>query len=363
MKFKKGDKVRILDGSKIEDYAGGWYVCGMEKYVGRVATVQRGETFACKTRYCLTDCGGYVWDERGLELVTDEQIIIYRKDDEVIALDKSSGVKGVAKCSPEDKFDFKIGAKLAFERLIGEVKEVKREAKVGEYIKIVDAYATKGKYKNGDILRVSKVFDSTGDTKHHIHFEGGGYTNIVGSEYVVLENYNPIKIVKQDKYEIGDKVKIIDKWVDGCGENSKGEMDKWLGKIMTVRTADSHYRMEEDLDEHCGNGWSWNTKCIEGKVVNTEPTKPKKDEPKFKVGDIVKVINTGETYSSYSSWSGLKNFKSHYVRHKSPIKGKKYKVINLKKHDRGIFSLALIQDEDTTQVFIIGTVGIEKVSE
>lgn len=45
----------------------------------------------------------------------EECIVIYRKYNDVIALDKSTGRKGIAKCSPE--FDFGIGAKLAFERL------------------------------------------------------------------------------------------------------------------------------------------------------------------------------------------------------------------------------------------------------
>lgn len=47
----------------------------------------------------------------------EECIVIYRKYNDVIALDKSTGRKGIAKCSPEDKFNFGIGAKLAFERL------------------------------------------------------------------------------------------------------------------------------------------------------------------------------------------------------------------------------------------------------
>lgn len=47
----------------------------------------------------------------------EECIVIYSKYNDVIALDKSTGRKGIAKCSPEDEFDFGIGAKLAFERL------------------------------------------------------------------------------------------------------------------------------------------------------------------------------------------------------------------------------------------------------
>ena len=54
------------------------------------------------------------------ELVpVNECIVIYRKDNKVIALDKTTGNKGVAKCSPDDEFNFETGAKLAFERLTG----------------------------------------------------------------------------------------------------------------------------------------------------------------------------------------------------------------------------------------------------
>lgn len=53
----------------------------------------------------------------------NETIILYRKDNRVIALDKSTGEKAEAICSPEDTFDFYIGAKLAFQRLLGEMPE------------------------------------------------------------------------------------------------------------------------------------------------------------------------------------------------------------------------------------------------
>lgn len=53
----------------------------------------------------------------------NETIVLYRKDNRVIALDKSTGEKAEAICSPEDTFDFYIGAKLAFQRLLGEIPE------------------------------------------------------------------------------------------------------------------------------------------------------------------------------------------------------------------------------------------------
>ena len=49
----------------------------------------------------------------------NETIVIYRKGNETIALDKRTGKKAVAKCSPEDTFNFGTGAELAFRRLIG----------------------------------------------------------------------------------------------------------------------------------------------------------------------------------------------------------------------------------------------------
>ena len=59
-----------------------------------------------------------------------------------------------------------------------------------------------------------------------------------------------MKVVKQNKYEVGDKVKIIDNWVDGCNQNGAGEMDKWLGKVMTINFVDKNniFHMNEDIN-------------------------------------------------------------------------------------------------------------------
>ena len=115
-KFKIGDKVKIIDGSKIKGYAGGW-VSGMEQFIDDVATITSIFDYGDATGYTLTGHRSIKWDERGLAPVKPETIIIYRKDNEVVALDKVTGKKGIAKCSPKDQFDFMVGAKLAFERL------------------------------------------------------------------------------------------------------------------------------------------------------------------------------------------------------------------------------------------------------
>lgn len=65
------------------------------------------------------------------------------------------------------------------------------------------------------------------------------------------------------KYKVGDKVRIVDHRTENM--NHSGEMDKWLGKVMTIRRLFlSGYRMEEDCGENYGRGWYWVDSMISG---------------------------------------------------------------------------------------------------
>ena len=67
------------------------------------------------------------------------------------------------------------------------------------------------------------------------------------------------------KYKVGDKVRIVSKWGKGCHENADGKMDKWLGKVMTVRDVGiTLYRMVEDIEDNESGGWAWTENCIAG---------------------------------------------------------------------------------------------------
>lgn len=67
------------------------------------------------------------------------------------------------------------------------------------------------------------------------------------------------------KYKVGDKVRIVSEWGKGCCQNLNGEMDKWLGKVMTVRDVGiTTYRMVEDAEDNVGYGWCWTENCIAG---------------------------------------------------------------------------------------------------
>lgn len=67
------------------------------------------------------------------------------------------------------------------------------------------------------------------------------------------------------KYKVGDKVRIVDHRTGHM--NHSGGMDKWLGKVMTIRNVDRFMRgywMEEDLAENIGRGWAWEDDMISG---------------------------------------------------------------------------------------------------
>ena len=155
-KFKVGDKVKVLDGSKIANYTGGWSLCGMQDDVGKIVTIKEVCDFSeGRIGYRMKEiiC---VWDERGLELVEakdKETIVIYRDGNEVIAFNKKTKEKAVAKCNPSDEFDFKIGAGLAFDRLM-------HKFKVGDWVigndKAAVRYCVTGKGYAGKVVHVSE---------------------------------------------------------------------------------------------------------------------------------------------------------------------------------------------------------------
>lgn len=65
------------------------------------------------------------------------------------------------------------------------------------------------------------------------------------------------------KYKVGDKVRIVDHRTFLM--NEFGKMDKWLGKVMTIRECFLRgYWMEEDYGENHGMGWLWDDDMISG---------------------------------------------------------------------------------------------------
>lgn len=73
MKFYVGDKVKVLDGSKIKNYTGG-FTNAMEDDIGKIFTIESmkkypGNRYGFRYSEPLHLFGGVIYDKRGLELV------------------------------------------------------------------------------------------------------------------------------------------------------------------------------------------------------------------------------------------------------------------------------------------------------
>lgn len=278
-----------------------------------------------------------------LELVKTEPIVIYRKGNEVIALDKSTNKKGIAKCSPQDEFDFYMGAALAFGRLVDESKYLNTSIVItnngnSQLLTVGKIYEIKGGRFVADDGRTYPLYNPLIDIEDlNGYFAHEGYKRRDGSDFTRdTVEYVEIKEVNRSA-RIGEYVKVLSEDGHCC---KKGQI----------------YRVE-------------NTGFIPGWVrvdALTPSNMLRRDqyvvvEEIIGIGDKVTVIQNGLTHDLYNAWPGLKGYESHFVRNRLPKVGKEYIVLNIENHGKeGNCKLALIQDPDTTQVFIINIKGIRK---
>ena len=174
MKYKIGDKVKIRSWESMKKEFGTdsrgdiilpniYFTRGMKEYCGKEVTIEKCFYDEVKEeRYYIVDGRPWTFSNEMFEPVS-QTIIIYRKDNKVIALDKQTKKEGVAICAPEDEFDFYVGAEIALGRLSGKVPPLKKpEPKYynGEIV-CIDAFHpfTEGKvYK----VREGKFYDDNG---------------------------------------------------------------------------------------------------------------------------------------------------------------------------------------------------------
>lgn len=142
----------------------------------------------CAKRYFLThncytilEFSDFEWDNKNTKR---KPVIIYQNGQDVIALDKETGEKAVAKCHPNDEFDFAIGAKIAFGRLYhsqdyipeGNKAKCKPKFQVGDRVRCI-----KKDYEIGGINIVNELGvireAETGDSSVLVEFDNniGGH--------------------------------------------------------------------------------------------------------------------------------------------------------------------------------------------
>lgn len=72
-------------------------------------------------------------------------------------------------------------------------------------------------------------------------------------------------MVNLDALAPGIRVKIVDEWKPGCGQNVDGLMDKYLGQIVTILDVDvdeDTATIEGDSGDcrfRVGGHWAWNS--------------------------------------------------------------------------------------------------------
>lgn len=133
MKYKVGDKVIIREWDDMErefgvDFSGDikarcCFVRPMREYCGKKMTIGG---IICGDNYTMVNGDGWIFSADTFEKNNNQKIVITTDGVETLArLYEGDKVvkKATAKCSPDDTFDFNVGAKLAFERLMNEGKK------------------------------------------------------------------------------------------------------------------------------------------------------------------------------------------------------------------------------------------------
>lgn len=194
--LKKGDKVRMLRTVGFSHNS-----TYLEK--GKIYTVDAIDENDDEMPYHVTGHGNSRWVCKGqVKPVAESEKF---KGGQVYRVDEEGFEKGNIR---------KHGKAKAESNPASSVKEVRRHAKVGEYIKIVYPCEAVG-YKKGDILHV------TGDNGV---LADGVDVCILDKEYVVLEGYKPSKKHVFTESEIAKAKKIVLNALSEIDSNSEGSV-------------------------------------------------------------------------------------------------------------------------------------------
>lgn len=150
MKLKAGDTVLVKSFDQLAKEFGvskNGYIqtkpCRVNKemmaWCGKFVTIANGQG---DTYHIKEDGEKWNWIDDMFDF-SKECIILYRNGDKVIGAHKIDGkiiTRAEAKCHPIDKFDFSIGATIAFNRLFeieGQNHEDDNQIKIGDQVKII----------------------------------------------------------------------------------------------------------------------------------------------------------------------------------------------------------------------------------
>lgn len=220
-KFKVGDKVRVC---KINNDSS----TSKKRHLGETFTIREIYDDNPDYPYSVRESCIFCWNDDELELVTEhatnEKIVITVEGNTTLARLYKDGkvVKSAeAKCSPEDTFDFKVGANLAYNRLMGvPTGEEKKEApkpvskfKSGDKV-VVRKNTCWHPLRGGDVIILKKIWEGMRLEKrvmwkYEIELPTG--LTMPGPGYIVeddIELYDTLKLTKEDIKKMKDGKKV-----------------------------------------------------------------------------------------------------------------------------------------------------------
>lgn len=225
-KFKVGDKIKANEKSNKR------YCCTnlRNNFTGVVVAVNGNGTMEVKQKGRTTTWSSLDPDYFDLVGESTPEIHITVKGNKTIAVYKNGTETktAVAKCSPEDTFDFGVGAKLALERLGVLPTDPVKEAEPPK-LKLVNKYGdygvcgtpTKLKDIRGEALFVGDVVELINDVRHkslgyHAVVENDTKQFIMGicvdctKDGRIDEHWRVIKNKSYSELKPGDKVRSIE---------------------------------------------------------------------------------------------------------------------------------------------------------
>ena len=291
------------------------------------------------------------------DFIGNKPIVIYRVGRTVVALNQNTDETGVAKCHPTDDFDFSVGAKLAFERLlshgdteVGKEKPEKQKKvvkfEVGDRVRVKEHLISDCKYGGltllsgmncpDKVLKITHVFERDTTNRYDCN---NGYT------------YDEEMLEPSNGFRVGDVVTVsLDTFV---GRQYNGltllEGMAEYGKPLKIERVD---KTPEGVFYTCSNRFSYNEQML------------KHYDDEITIGCTVEVTDAGRSYTSYAGWVDKNvdnaDYKVRYNYGVDPKKGFVGNVIAIAPH-LSIDDRNLVYFKCADGCYLINAEGVKKV--
>ena len=237
------------------------------------------------------------------DFLGNKPIVIYRVGRTVVALDQNTEETSIAKCHPDDEFDFYTGAKLAFSRLArcklvefdGEPKADVSEDTDTTKFKVGDTVKLKSGLVVGELYYGSgcpiKLLDIMNTDKPMIikSISPAGNYHCDNNYYYapsMIEKYNEFAV---NKFKVGDKVTLRMDLVVGNVYGGLTLLDgkmSHFGEVLTI----TNLKGNIPTLYQCDNGYTY----TEEMLINPRNV--------LTIGSKIKVTDLGKAFRTYREW-------------------------------------------------------------